>query len=109
MEDVGERGNPDAVHPNGNARMKTAVSAPPPPGQVLPAPLVLGFGAIWRVRGFLLLQIAVSLSMVSIHFGLLIGGYRHGSAGTVELGRGVQVNSSPATRTAAIKVRRWRG
>jgi uncharacterized membrane protein len=65
--------------------MKTAVSAPPPPGQVLPPPLVQAFGTIWRVRGLLLLQIAIFLSMVSIHFGLLIGGYRHRSAGTVEL------------------------
>jgi glucan phosphoethanolaminetransferase (alkaline phosphatase superfamily) len=47
--------------------------------------LVQGFGTIWRVRGFLLLQIAIFLSMVSIHFGLLIGGYRHRSAGTAEL------------------------
>jgi hypothetical protein len=30
-------------------------------------------------------QIAIFLSMVSIHFGLLIGGYRHTSAGTAEL------------------------
>ena len=82
---MGERGNPDVVHANGNAGMKTAVSAPPPPGQVLPAPSVLGFGTIRWVRGFLLLQIAIFLSMVSIHFGLLIGGYRHRSAGTVEL------------------------
>src|SRR5439155_23113502 len=85
MEGVGERGNPDAVHANGNAGMKTAVSAPPSPGHVLPARLVQGFGTIWRVRGFLLLQIAISLSMVSIHFGLLIGGYRQRSAGTAEL------------------------
>ena len=82
---MGERGNPDVVHANGNAGMKTAVSAPSPPGQVLPAPLVQGFGTIWRVRGFLLLQIAIVLSMVSIHFGLLIDGYRQRSAGTAEL------------------------
>jgi hypothetical protein len=43
-----------------------------------------GFGAIWRVRGFLLLQIAIFLALVSIHFGLLIGGYRHRNAGTAE-------------------------
>src|SRR5947209_4764582 len=85
MEGVGERGNPDAVHANGNAGMKTAISTPPPPGQVLPARLVQGFGTIWTVRSFLLLQIAMLLSMVSIHFGLLIGGYRHRSAGTAEL------------------------
>jgi len=65
--------------------MKTAVSTPAPPGQVLPRRLVQGFGTIWRIRGFLLLQIAILLSMVSIHFGLLIGGYRHRSAGTAEL------------------------
>jgi hypothetical protein len=85
MEDVGERGNLDAVHANGNAVMKTAVSAPSTIGQVIPAPLVRGFVPIWRVRGFLLVQIAIFLSMVSIHFGLLIGGYRHTSAGTAEL------------------------
>ena len=82
---MGERGNPDVVRANGNAGMKTAVSTPAPPGEVLPTRLVQGFGTIWRVRGFLLLQIAILLSMVSIHFGLLIGGYRHRSAGTVEL------------------------
>src|SRR5256712_4003716 len=85
MEDVGDRGNLDAVHANGNAVMKTAVSAPSPIGQVIPAPLVRGFVPIWSVRGFLLLQIATLVSMVSIHFGLLIGGYRHTSAGTAEL------------------------
>jgi hypothetical protein len=36
------------------------------------------------VRGFLLLQIAIFLALVSIHFGLLIGGYRHRNAGTTE-------------------------
>jgi len=44
-----------------------------------------GFGTIWTVRGFLLLQIAIFLLLVSIHFGLLIGGYRHRDAGTAEL------------------------
>jgi hypothetical protein len=65
--------------------MKTVVSIPTHRGQVIPAPSVRGFGTIWRVRSFLLLQIAIVLSMVSIHFGLLIGGYRHRSAGTAEL------------------------
>src|SRR2546430_10224252 len=83
MEDVGERGILDAVHATGNAAMKAAISAPSPNGRVIP--LVQGFAPIWRVRGFLLLQIAIFLSMVSIHFGLLIGGYRHRSAGTAEL------------------------
>jgi len=81
---MGERGNPDVVRANGNAGMKTAVSTPAPPGEVLPTRLVQGFGTIWRARGFLLLQIAILLSMVSIHFGLLIDGYRHRSAGTAE-------------------------
>src|SRR6267143_6739076 len=85
MEYVGERGNLDAVHAYGNAVMKTAISAPSPIGQVIPAPLVRGIVPIWRARGVLLLQIAIFLSMVSIHFGLLIGGYRHRSAGTAEL------------------------
>jgi hypothetical protein len=43
-----------------------------------------GFGTIWSVRGFLLLQIAIFLALVSIHFGLLIGGHRHRNAGTTE-------------------------
>jgi len=43
-----------------------------------------GFRTIWMVRGFLLLQIALFLAMVSIHFGLPIGGYRHQAAGTTE-------------------------
>jgi hypothetical protein len=51
--------------------------APQPRGQE-------GYGTIWTVRGFLLLQIAIFLSLVSIHFGLLIGGYRHRDAGTAE-------------------------
>jgi len=62
--------------------MKTVVSIPTHRGQVIPAP---GFGTIWRVRSFLFLQIAIVLSMVSIHFGLLLGGYRHRSAATAEL------------------------
>ena len=36
------------------------------------------------VRGFLLLQIAMFLVLVTIHFGLLIGGYGHPAAGTTE-------------------------
>jgi hypothetical protein len=65
--------------------MKTAVSIPTDRGQVIPAPSVRGFGTIWRVRSFLFLQIAIVLSMVSIHFGLLIGGYDHRAAGATEL------------------------
>jgi antibiotic biosynthesis monooxygenase (ABM) superfamily enzyme len=52
---------------------------------VLPAPIVQGLGAIWKVRSCRILQIAILLSMVSIHFGLLMGGYRHRFAGTAEL------------------------
>ena len=65
--------------------MKTVVSTPTHRGNVLSAPLIQGLGAIWKIRSWLLLQIAILLSMVSIHFGLLIGGYRHRSAGTAEL------------------------
>jgi hypothetical protein len=43
------------------------------------------FPTIWTVRGFLLLQIAIFLAMVSIHFGLPRGGYHHQAAGTTEL------------------------
>ena len=63
----------------------SVVSTPTHRGQVIPAPSVRGFGTILRVRSFLLLQIAILLSMISIHFGLLIGGYRHRSAGSAEL------------------------
>jgi len=41
--------------------------------------------AIWRVRSFLIFQIAILLSMVSIHFGLLLGGYDHRAAGATEM------------------------
>jgi hypothetical protein len=85
MEAVGQRGNPDAVHANGNTWMKTVLSTPRHRGNVLSAPLIQGLGPIWKIRSWLLLQIAILLSMVSIHFGLLIGGYRHRSAGTAEL------------------------
>ena len=40
--------------------------------------------SIWTVRGLLLLQIALFLALVAIHFGLLIGGYRRPAAGTTE-------------------------
>jgi heme A synthase len=36
------------------------------------------------LRGFLLLQIVIFLSAVSIHFGLLLNGYQHRAAGTAE-------------------------
>jgi hypothetical protein len=39
---------------------------------------------MWTVRGFLLAQIAILLVLVSIHFGLLMGGYRHQAAGETE-------------------------
>src|SRR5918912_1687167 len=42
------------------------------------------FRSIWAVRGFLLVQITMFLVLVTIHFGLLIGGYRHPAAGTTE-------------------------
>ena len=40
--------------------------------------------ATWTVRGFLLVQIAIFLVMVLIHFGQLIDGYRHQNAGATE-------------------------
>ena len=40
--------------------------------------------AVRTVRGFLLLQIVMFLVLVTIHFGLLIGGYRHPAAATTE-------------------------
>jgi len=85
MEEVGERGNPDAVLATADTLMKTVVSIPAHRGQVIPAPSIRGFGTIGRVRSFLFLQIAIVLSMVSIHFGLLLSGYRHRSAGATEL------------------------
>ncbi len=40
---------------------------------------------MWIVRGFLLVEIAIFLGLVAIHFGLLVGGYEHPAAGTTEL------------------------
>jgi hypothetical protein len=83
--------------------MNAAFSVLPHRGQVLPGhrnqPVAKVSGAdeeappdgsaeggrtIWTIRGFLLVQIAIFLALVSIHFGLLIGGYRHQNAGTTE-------------------------
>jgi hypothetical protein len=44
-----------------------------------------GLRTDWTVRGFLLVQIAMFLVLVTIHFGLLIGGYGHPAAATTEL------------------------
>ena len=44
-----------------------------------------GLRHIWIVRGFLLVQIAIFLALVTIHFGLLVGGYAHPGAGATEL------------------------
>src|SRR5438105_8084557 len=81
MGEAGERGNPDAVHANGGAEMKAVISIP---GRTPQLPGEDGFGTIWTIRGFLVLQIVIFLAMVSIHFGLLIGGYGHRAAGTTE-------------------------
>ena len=57
----------------------------PPRGQ---APQLRGQerpGTIWTIRGLMLLQIAIFLALVAIHLGLLIDGYRHRDAVTVEL------------------------
>src|SRR4051812_2815608 len=67
MEAAGERGTADAVHDYGGTEIAE------------------GLRTIWSVRGFLLLQIALFLVLVAIHFGLLIDGYRHRDAGTTEL------------------------
>jgi hypothetical protein len=39
---------------------------------------------VWTVRSFLLVQIAMFLVLVTIHFGWLIDGYGHPAAGTTE-------------------------
>ena len=52
---MGEHGNPDAVHGNGDTLMKTVVSMPTHRSQVVRAPSVRGFGTIWTVRSFLFL------------------------------------------------------
>ena len=43
-----------------------------------------GLRTVWTTRGFLLVQIAMFLVLATIHFGLLIDGYRHAAAGTTE-------------------------
>ena len=43
-----------------------------------------GLANMWMVRTFLLGQIAILLVLASIHFGLLMGGYRHQAAGATE-------------------------
>jgi hypothetical protein len=42
------------------------------------------FRSIWTVRRLMLVQVAIFLVLVAIHFGLLIGGYHHPAAGTTE-------------------------
>src|SRR5947209_8078458 len=103
MEDGGERHNPDAVPAHGGTGMRAIFSVRLHRGQVLPREpagprdgvamvdekpphdrSTHAFRGIWTVRGFLLLQIAIFLALVSIHFGLPIGGYRHENAGTTE-------------------------
>jgi hypothetical protein len=64
------------------------------------------------LRGFLLVQIAMSLVLVTIHFGLLIDGYRHSAAGTTEsviavvllFGLPLTWTPSPWSRRVAIAV-----
>ena len=41
--------------------------------------------SVWAARGFLLVQIALFVLLLTIHFGVLIDGYRHAAAGTTEL------------------------
>jgi hypothetical protein len=45
---------------------------------------VTGFRTTWTVRGFLLVEIAIFLLLASIHFDLLVSGYRHRDAGSTE-------------------------
>src|SRR5438874_1738818 len=103
MEKGGERGNPAVVHAHRRTGMKAGFSTlthrgqvPPgrrnqPAGRVsaadeTPPPdrSAEGLRTMGTVRGLLLLQIASFLALVSIHFGLPIGGYRHQAAGTTE-------------------------
>src|SRR5947209_15350602 len=103
MEDSGESSDPDTVQAGGGSGMNTAFSTLTHGGQGAPGRRnqpagrdsspdetpsrdrsVRGFRSIWTLRGFLLLQIAIFLALVSIHFGLLIDGYRHRAAGTAE-------------------------
>jgi|SRR5579864_3889087 len=42
------------------------------------------FRTVRTARGFLLVQIAMFLVLVTVHFGLLIDGYHHAAAGTTE-------------------------
>ena len=44
----------------------------------------VGRRTLRTVRGFLLVQLAIFLVLVSIHFGVPLGGYRHRAAGTTE-------------------------
>jgi hypothetical protein len=44
-----------------------------------------GLRTATTVRGFLLVQIAMFLVLVTIHFGLLVGGYAHPAAATTQL------------------------
>src|SRR2546421_8550011 len=85
MEEVGEHGNLDADHASGNIGMKAVEMSSLPRSRAARLGGQQGFTAAWSVRAFLLAQIVIVLSMVSIHFGLLLGGYRHRSAGTAEL------------------------
>src|SRR5918911_793733 len=104
MEGASERRNPGVVRATGGTGMKAvftilahrgqagAGGRNQAPGRASAAdkkPLhdrsAERFRSIWTVRGFLLVQIAIFVVLVSIHFGLLIGGYGHRAAGTTEL------------------------
>jgi hypothetical protein len=39
---------------------------------------------IWVIRGFMVVQLAIFLAAISIHFGLTLQGYGHRAAGTAE-------------------------
>src|SRR5436305_1438562 len=103
MDEGGGRDNPDADHAPGDTGMKAVFPILLRRAQVLPGRRnrpgggvsaahekpphhrrAGEFRTIWAVRGLLLLQIAIYLALVSIHFGMSIGGYRHPAAGTTE-------------------------
>jgi hypothetical protein len=81
----------DAVSTPTNPHQGTPGSRDQPAARIAPAdaepPLYRGaeeVPPIWAILGFMLVQIAIFLVMVLIHFGLLIEGYRHQNAGATE-------------------------
>jgi hypothetical protein len=69
------------------ADRRSRATGPGAPTHAIPSEdnSVQGLHTIWTVRGLLLVQIAGFVVLASIHFGVLIGGYRHPPAGATEL------------------------